>query len=245
MTYPAQFLYENIMIQNNILHSCFINKINKVIFLGSSCIYPKLSNQPIKESELLEGPLEITNEAYAIAKITGIKMCHFYNLQYGTQFKSLMPTNLYGQGDNYHPEESHVIPGLIRRFHEGKINDKCHIKVWGTGKALREFLYVDDLAVAILLVALNKCPKIEKIFSNYQSFINVGSGKEISIYELAQKIAKTVKFKGEIIFDKDKPDGTPRKILDSTLINSIGWKPKITLDNGLKKAYEFFKSEIK
>ncbi len=243
-TSPAHFIYENIMIQSNIIHSCYINKINKILFLGSSCIYPKLSNQPIKESELLRGPLEETNEAYAIAKITGIKMCHFYNTQYGTKYKSLMPTNLYGQGDNYHPEDSHVIPGLIKRFHDAKINTNSQIKVWGTGKALREFLYVDDLAKASLLVALNNSKELDQVFLNSNSFINVGYGKEISIYELALKIADIVQYKGKITFDKNKPDGTPRKILDSSLINSLGWKPKVTLHDGLIKTYNLFQSEF-
>ena len=244
-TAPAEFLYENIMIQNNIIHSCYINNITKVLFLGSSCIYPRHSNQPIKESELLKGSLEETNEAYAIAKIAGIKMCHFYNLQYGTKYKSLMPTNLYGRGDNYHPEDSHVIPGLIQRFHKAKINNKLEIKVWGNGKALREFLYVNDLAKASLLVGLNKSKEIDKIFLNSNSFINVGFGKEISIYDLSLKIAEIVEYKGKITFDSSKPDGTPRKILDSTLINSLGWKPETSLNNGLVETYNFFKQEIK
>ena len=244
-TSPAEFLYENIMIQNNIIHSCYVNNITKVLFLGSSCIYPKLSNQPIQENELLKGPLETTNEAYAIAKITGIKMCHFYNVQYGTKYKSLMPTNLYGQGDNYHPEDSHVIPGLIKRFHDAKINKKSHINVWGTGKALREFLYVDDLAKAALLVGINQSKEIETIFSNSNSFINVGFGKEISIYELALKIARVVQYKGQITFDNSKPDGTPRKILDSSLINSLGWVPLTSLNSGLIETYNLFKSQIK
>lgn len=244
-TYPAQFLYENTMIQNNIIHGCYANKISKILFLGSSCIYPKFSNQPILENELLKGPLEDTNEAYAIAKITGIKMCHYYNVQYGTNYKSIMPTNLYGQGDNYHPEESHVIPGLIGRFHKAKVNNEPQIEVWGTGKVLREFLYVDDLADVSLLLALNKSAKLDKVFLDNNSFINVGYGQEISIKQLALKISKTVKYEGEIIFNKNKPEGTPRKILDSTIINSFGWRPQITLDNGLKKAYKFFKSEYK
>ena len=244
-TAPAEFLYENIMIQNNIIHSCYVNNITKVLFLGSSCIYPRHSNQPIKESELLKGSLEETNEAYAIAKIAGIKMCHFYNLQYGTKYKSLMPTNLYGKGDNYHPEDSHVIPGLLQRFHDAKINNKPEIKVWGSGKALREFLYVDDLAKAALLVGLNKSKEIDKIFLNSNSFINIGFGKEISIYDLSLKIAGIVKYKGKITFDNSKPDGTPRKILDSSLINSLGWTPETSLNYGLVETYNFFKSEIK
>ena len=244
LTYPAEFLYENLMIQNNIIHACYNNNISKVLFLGSSCIYPRNSNQPIKECDLLTGSLEKTNEAYAIAKITGIKMCQFYNQQYGTNYKSLMPTNLYGQGDNYHPEESHVIPGLIRRFHDAKIHNIPQIKVWGTGTALREFLYVDDLADAAIKIAFYDSKKINTVFHKSNSFINVGSGEEISIAELALKIAKTVQYNGKISFDSNIPDGTPRKILDSSLINSIGWKPKISLDNGLIQTYEFFKLEV-
>lgn len=244
LTYPAEFLYENLMIQNNIIHACYNNNISKVLFLGSSCIYPRNSNQPIKECDLLTGSLEKTNEAYAIAKITGIKMCQFYNQQYGTNYKSLMPTNLYGQGDNYHPEESHVIPGLIRRFHDAKIHNIPQIKVWGTGTALREFLYVDDLADAAIKIAFYDSKKINTVFHKSNSFINVGSGEEISIAELALKIAKTVQYNGKISFDSNIPDGTPRKILDSSLINSIGWKPKISLDKGLRQTYDFFKSEV-
>ena len=245
LTCPAEFLYENIMIQNNIIHACYKNNIPKVLFLGSSCIYPRNSNQPMKECDLLTGPLEETNEAYAIAKISGIKMCQFYNQQYGTNYKSLMPTNLYGQGDNYHPEESHVIPGLIKRFHDAKIHNIPQIKIWGTGTALREFLYVDDLADAAIKIAFYESKKTNTLFYKSNSFMNVGFGKEISIAELALKIAKTVQYDGEISFDSNKPDGTPRKILDSSLINSIGWKPKISLDKGLKQTYDFFKSEVK
>ena len=244
LTYPAEFLYENLMIQNNIIHACYNNNISKVLFLGSSCIYPRNSNQPIKECDLLTGSLEKTNEAYAIAKISGIKMCQFYNQQYGTNYKSLMPTNLYGQGDNYHPEESHVIPGLIRRFHDAKIHNIPQIKVWGTGTALREFLYVDDLADAAIKIAFYDSKKINMVFHKSNSFMNVGSGEEISIAKLALKIAKTVQYNGKISFDSNIPDGTPRKILDSSLINSIGWKPKISLDNGLIQTYDFFKSEV-
>ena len=244
LTYPAEFLYENLMIQNNIIHACYNNNIPKVLFLGSSCIYPRNSNQPIKESDLLTGSLEKTNEAYAIAKISGIKMCQFYNQQYGTNYKSLMPTNLYGQGDNYHPEESHVIPGLIRRFHDAKIHNIPQIKVWGTGNALREFLYVDDLADAAIKIAFYDSKKINTVFHKSNSFINVGSGEEISIAKLALKIAKTVQYNGKISFDSNIPDGTPRKFLDSSLINSIGWKPKISLDKGLRQTYDFFKSEV-
>ena len=244
-TYPAEFLYENSMIQNNIIHSCYVNKVFNILFLGSSCIYPKYSNQPIKESELLTGPLEETNEAYALAKILGIRMCHFYNKQYGTNYKALMPTNLYGEGDNYHPEDSHVIPGLIRRFHDAKIQSIPKVNVWGSGKALREFLYVDDLAKASLFVALSKNKALDDVFMQSNSFINIGSGKEISICELALKISKLVKYEGQITFDTNKPDGTPRKLLDSSLIGSLGWKTEVSLKEGLKKTYNFFKLQNK
>ena len=245
MTYPADFLYENMMIQNNIIHACYTNKINRVIFLGSSCIYPRNATQPLKESELLGGYLEETNEAYAIAKITGIKLCHFYNIQYGTNYRSLMPSNLYGQGDNYHPSESHVIPALIRRLHKAKIDNEPVVTVWGNGTALREFLYVDDLAEACLLIAFDDSKTQKQLFLNSNSFINVGFGKDISIKELAYKIKKVIQYNGKIVFDTTKPDGTPRKILDSTNINSLGWKPKISLDEGLRKTYRLFHKEIK
>ena len=198
----------------------------------------------MKESELLSGRLEETNEAYAIAKITGIKLCHFYNVQYNTDYRSLMPTNLYGQGDNYHPTESHVIPALIGRFHEAKINNDPITTVWGSGEALREFLYVDDLAEACLLIAFNNNKNQKQLFLDNNSFINVGFGKDISIKELALKISNVVDYRGRIVFDPTKPDGTPRKILDSSHINSLGWKPKISLEEGLKKTYQLFKEEI-
>tara|TARA_B110000503_G_scaffold104097_1_gene155337 strand:- start:768 stop:1739 length:972 start_codon:yes stop_codon:yes gene_type:complete len=241
LNFPADFLFENITIQNNIIHSCFINKVPKLLFLGSSCIYPRMSKQPIKETQLLTGPLEKTNEAYALAKILGIRLCHFYNKQYGCNYKSLMPTNLFGQGDNYHPEESHVIPGLIQRFHKAKLIKAPDVKIWGSGKPLREFLYVDDLAKASLFVGLSDNKKIDRTFMKSESFLNVGSGIEISINNLALKIAKLVEYDGKLIFDKSKPDGTPKKLLDSTLLKSLGWEHKISLEEGLQKAYHFFK----
>jgi len=240
--FPAEFIYENLMIQNNIIHNAFLSGIKKILFLGSSCIYPKKASQPIKEEYLLTGKLEPTNEPYAIAKIAGIKLCESYNRQYGEiheiDYRSIMPTNLYGPGDSYHPKNSHVIPGLIYRFHEAKINNSPKVSVWGTGNPRREFLYVDDMARAsIHLMNLDK--KIYKDnTSSMNSHINVGSGKDLSIRDLAKKISHVVGYKGEIIFDKTKPDGTPRKFIDSRLIRKLGFEPKISLDEGLGKSYQ-------
>ena len=223
-TYPAEFIYQNLMIQNNVIHNAFLSGVKKLLFLGSSCIYPKNVNQPMKEEELLSGKLEPTNEPYAIAKISGIKMCESYNRQYGKshgiEFRSIMPTNLYGPGDNYHPENSHVIPGLIYRFHEAKINNLESVTIWGTGIPRREFLYVDDLAEAsIYLMNLDKKTYVSKL-SSLSNHINVGSGKELSIRELAETIKEVINFKGTINFDASKPDGSPRKLLDSEKIVS-------------------------
>ena len=243
-TFPAEFIYENIMIQANIIHSAFLNKVKKLLFLGSSCIYPKIANQPIKEKELLSGKLEPTNEPYAIAKIAGIKLCESYNRQYGENYgidyRCVMPTNLYGPGDNYHPENSHVIPALIRRFHEAKVNNLQTVNVWGSGKPKREFLFVDDLADAsVHVMNLDK-----SIFDNHIkpmcSHINVGSGTDLTIKELAETIKKVVDYEGQINFDSTKPDGNPRKLIDSQLLNSLGWQPKINLKHGLLKAYKDF-----
>lgn len=239
--YPAEFIYKNLMIQNNVIHSAFLNGVKKLLFLGSSCIYPKDAIQPIKENELLTGKLEPTNEPYAIAKIAGIKMCESYNRQYGEShnidYRSIMPTNLYGPGDNYHPENSHVIPSLIYRFHEAKINNFKNVIIWGSGKARREFLYVDDMAKAsVNLMNLDK-----KTYNNKSSLtcshINVGSSNDLTIKELAEIIKNVIGYKGKIIFDPTKPDGVPRKLLDSTLINDLGFKPKISLKEGLIKTY--------
>ncbi len=239
--YPAEFIYKNLMIQNNVIHSAFLNGVKKLLFLGSSCIYPKDAIQPIKENELLTGKLEPTNEPYAIAKIAGIKMCESYNRQYGEShnidYRSIMPTNLYGPGDNYHPENSHVIPSLIYRFHEAKINNFKNVIIWGSGKARREFLYVDDMAKAsVNLMNLDK-----KTYNNKSSLtcshINVGSSNDLTIKELAEIIKNVVGYQGKIIFDPTKPDGVPRKLLDSTLINDLGFKPKISLKEGLIKTY--------
>jgi GDP-L-fucose synthase len=239
--YPAEFIYKNLMIQNNVIHSAFLNGVKKLLFLGSSCIYPKDAIQPIKENELLTGKLEPTNEPYAIAKIAGIKMCESYNRQYGEShnidYRSIMPTNLYGPGDNYHPENSHVIPSLIYRFHEAKINNFKNVIIWGSGKARREFLYVDDMAKAsVNLMNLDK-----KTYNNKSSLtcshINVGSSNDLTIKELSEIIKNVIGYKGKIIFDPTKPDGVPRKLLDSKLINDLGFKPKISLKEGLIKTY--------
>ncbi len=241
-TYPAEFIYENLMIQTNVIHSAFMSGTKKLLFLGSSCIYPKNAKQPMSEEALLTGKLESTNEPYAISKIAGIKMCESYNRQFGKShgidYRSVMPTNLYGPGDNYHPENSHVIPGLINRFHNAKINNLPTVTIWGTGSPKREFLFVDDMAKAsIHIMNLDK-----KIYENHTSpmcsHINVGSGKDLTIKELAKTIKEVVGFKGDIHFDINKPDGASRKLLDSKLINSLGFKPKIDLKVGLIKTYK-------
>ena len=240
--YPADFIYENLIVQTNVIHSAFLNGVKKLLFLGSSCIYPKYANQPMKEEELSTGKLEPTNEPYAIAKIAGIKMCESYNRQYGksrgVDYRSIMPTNLYGPGDNYHPENSHVIPGLIYRFHKAKINNLESVTIWGTGSPKREFLYVDDLAqAAIHVMNLDKKNYNEQITSE-SSHINVGSGKELSIKELAETIKEVIDFKGRINFDPNKPDGSSRKFLNSQRINKFGFKPKTDLKEGLIKTYQ-------
>jgi len=243
-TYPADFIYENLMVQNNVIHNAFLSGVKKLLFLGSSCIYPKNINQPIKEEELLTGTLEPTNEPYAIAKIAGIKMCESYNRQYGEShnidYRSIMPTNLYGPGDNYHPENSHVIPGLIHRFHNAKTNNLSSVTIWGTGKPKREFLYVDDMASAsILLMNTDKKNYDEQILPMF-NHINVGSDKDITIKELAETLKEVVGFKGKINFDLTKLDGNPRKILNSQRIKNLGFKPKMSLKEGLIKTYQDF-----
>lgn len=239
-SFPAEFIYQNLMIESNIFQSSYESSINKIIFLGSSCIYPKFSKQPITEESLMTGLLEKTNEPYAIAKIAGISLCDSYNRQYDTDYRSLMPTNLYGEGDNYHPENSHVIPGLIRRFHEAKVKSLSEVIIWGTGTPMREFLYVDDLAHACeYIMSLSKEDFCKNQNGNF-CYINVGSGDEVSIAELADMISMVVGYNGKIKFDKTKPDGTPRKLLDSSRINNLGWKPKIRLEDGLKLTYQKF-----
>jgi len=235
--FPAEFIFQNLSIQTNIIHASYISGVSKLLFLGSSCIYPKYSEQPIKETELLNGYLESTNEPYAIAKIAGIKMCESYNRQYGVDYRSVMPTNLYGPGDNYHKENSHVIPALIRRFDEAKNLNLQSVTAWGTGKALREFLYVDDMADASIFV-MNLCSKIyNKNTDPMLSHINVGSGIDCSIKDLTINIAKVIGYKGEIKWDKLKPDGSPRKLMDSSKLYNLGWSANTKLEDGLKKAY--------
>jgi GDP-L-fucose synthase len=239
-TYPADFIYKNIMIQSNVIHAAFNNGVKKFIYLGSSCIYPKKSKQPIKEDYLMSGKLEKTNSAYAIAKIAGLIMCQSYNDQYKnkTDYRCLMPTNLYGPNDNYHNLNSHVIPALIRRIHEAKIKKIKKIKIWGTGKAKREFLYSDDLADAILFLLKIKKEKYKKYLNNQFDIVNIGSGYEYTINDLAKIIAKVIEFKGKIICDIKKPDGTLRKFLSSRILAKLGWKPQTALYKGLKKTYE-------
>ncbi len=230
-TYPAQFIYENLQIQNNIIHQAYVNKVKKLLFLGSSCIYPKFCPQPMKEEHLLDGKLEPTNEPYAVAKIAGIKMCQAYNRQYGTCFISLMPTNLYGPGDNFDLLDSHVIPALMRKCHEAKVAGAREVVIWGTGSPRREFLYVDDLADACLF-----------LMENYEGseIVNVGVGQDLSIKELARLVAKVVGFAGELAFDSGKPDGTPRKLLEVSRLNAMGWRAPMPLEEGLKRTYEWF-----
>ena len=230
-TYPAEFIYENLQIQNNIIHQSYLSKVKKLLFLGSSCIYPKMSPQPIKEEYLLSGLLEPTNDAYAIAKIAGIKMCQSYNKQYGTNFISVMPTNLYGPNDNYDLNNSHVLPALLRKCHEAKVSNAKTVEVWGSGKPFREFLYADDLADA--------CAFLMRAYSGSE-IINIGVGEDISIYNLIYLIKDVVGFDGEIVFDESKPDGTPRKLLDVSNLTKLGWKAPTSLRNGIEKAYEDF-----
>lgn len=229
-TYPASFLYDNLMIQNNVIHQSYLNGVKKLLFLGSSCIYPKFSPQPIKEEYLLTGSLEPTNEAYAVAKISGVEMCKYYKREHGCNFISAMPTNLYGINDNFNLQTSHVLPGLLRKFLEARNQGTQEVVIWGTGSPLREFLYVDDLAEACLFL-MN--------YYNEETHINVGTGEETSIKGLAGIIQNIVGFKGSLVFDKNKPDGTPRKLLDVSKINQLGWKHKTSLDQGIKKVKEW------
>lgn len=244
-TYPAEYIYENIMIQTNVIHSAFKSGVKKLLFLGSSCIYPRNQNYPINEEDLLSGKLEPTNEPYAIAKIAGIKICESYNRQYDTDYRCVMPCNLYGPGDNYHELNSHVIPALIRRIHFSKLKKSTKIKIWGTGIPKREFLYVDDLAEAcVFIMNLSKKKYLEKAISR-NSHINIGGGQDISILELAKLICQVVGYSGEIEFDSSKPDGTLLKLLNSKRINDLGWYPKFTLEEGIIKAYQdFLKKKI-
>lgn len=239
-TYPAEFIYENLMIQCNIIHSAHLSGIQQLLFLGSSCIYPKLAQQPMAEAALLTGTLEETNEPYAIAKIAGIKLCESYNRQYGRDYRSVMPTNLYGPGDNFHPENSHVIPALIRRFHEAKLNNDKTVTAWGSGKPMREFLYVDDMAAASIHVMNLDRETYESNTLPMLSHINVGTGVDCTIRELLETVAKVTGFEGDISFDATKPDGAPRKLMNVDRLKSLGWSSTITLEYGLEQAYQWF-----
>jgi len=246
-TYPADFIYDNLLVQVNVIDAAFQNGAHKLLFLGSSCIYPRLAPQPMREDALLTGQLEPTNEPYAIAKIAGIKLCESYNRQYGVShgvdYRSVMPTNLYGPGDNYHPENSHVIPALIRRFHEAKLTHAPSVSIWGTGTPRREFLYVEDLAAACVHVMHLPKALYDAHTTPMQSHINVGSGSDVTIAEIATSIAHTVGYKGDIEFDTSKPDGAPRKWMDSSVLNSLGWQPKVDLRQGLSSTYQDFMSK--
>ena len=241
-TFPADFIHINLTIQNNVIHQAFLSGVKRLLFLGSSCIYPKLALQPMREEHLLTGLLEPTNEPYAIAKIAGIKMCESYNRQYGTKFVAVMPTNLYGPGDNFHPENSHVLPALIRRFHEAKCKGKSEVVVWGTGTPMRELLYVDDMADgSVFVLELDDATLAEKLL-NYPEpcFVNLGTGVDVTIRELAEAVKAVVGFDGELVFDTTKPDGTKRKLLDVSRMKSLGWEAKVSLRDGIEKTYEWF-----
>ena len=237
-TYRAEFLYDNLMIEANLIHTSYLNNVEKVVFLGSSCIYPKLAPQPLKEEYLLTDTLEFTNEPYAIAKIAGIKLCENYYRHYGCNYISAMPTNLYGPNDNFNLETSHVLPALMRKFHEAKVQNNNSVTIWGTGKPLREFMYVEDLANAIVFMMENI--EAKDLYENGITHLNVGSGKDITIADLAKLISEIVEFNGKIEYDSTKPDGTPRKLMDVTRINSLGWKYKTELSDGVKKTYNWF-----
>ncbi len=246
-TYPAQFIYENLIVQINVIHQAFLSGVKKLLFLGSSCIYPKLAPQPMAEDALLTGKLEPTNEPYAIAKIAGIKMCESYNRQYGmshgVDYRSVMPTNLYGPGDNYHSENSHVIPALIRRFHEAKINHAPKVVIWGTGTVRREFLYVDDMVKACIFVMELAKEQFDQATNPMQYHLNVGYGSDVTIYELAHTVSRVIGYTGRIEFDSSKPDGAPRKLISSERLNKLGWSPEYQLEDGLGLAYQDFCSK--
>ena len=239
-TYPADFIYENLMIESNIIHAAHLAGVDKLLFLGSSCIYPKLAEQPMAESALLTGVLEPTNEPYAIAKIAGIKLCESYNRQYGRDYRSVMPTNLYGENDNFHPQNSHVIPALMRRFHEAKLAGDADVVVWGSGKPMREFLHVDDMAAASVHVMNLPVEVYQSCTEPMLSHINVGTGEDCTIRELAETMARVVGFAGEVVFDASKPDGTPRKLMDVSRLADLGWRYSISLEQGLTATYQWF-----
>jgi GDP-L-fucose synthase len=242
-TYPAQFIYENLQIQNNIIHSAYISGVTKLLFLGSSCIYPRLCPQPMKEEHLLTGLLEPTNEPYALAKISGIKMCQSYNRQYGTNFIAVMPTNLYGVNDNFDLNNSHVLPALIRKFHEAKMRGDSEVVAWGTGSPLREFLNVDDMADGCVFLMNNFNPTKEQNEKG-EIFMNLGTGADVSIKQLTELVKEVVGFEGKIVWDTTKPDGTPRKLLDMSKMHDLGWKHKIELAEGIKATYEWYTHEV-
>jgi GDP-L-fucose synthase len=239
-TFPAEFIYENMMMESNVIHQAYVNGVQKVLFLGSSCIYPKLAEQPMTEGALLTGPLEETNEPYAIAKIAGIKLCESYNRQYGVDYRSVMPTNLYGPQDNFHPENSHVIPALLRRFHEAKLSGDTQVIAWGSGKPMREFLFVDDMAAASIHVMNLDKETYESNTSPMLSHINVGTGIDCTIRELVKTVAKVTGFLGDISFDASKPDGAPRKLMNVDRLKSLGWEATVTLEKGLEQSYQWF-----
>jgi len=246
-TYPADFINDNLLIQNNVIHQSYVNGVKRLLFLGSSCIYPRDCPQPIKEEYLLTGPLEPTNRPYALAKISGIEMCWSYNRQYGTQYLAVMPTNLYGPGDNYHPENSHVIPALIRKFHEAKINGADTVSIWGTGTPKREFLYSDDMAAGCLFIMNLPDAIYQPLLAATRNdglppLLNLGSGDDLTIAQLAQLVKEVTAYDGRIVFDTTKPDGTMRKLMDSSRLNQLGWQPTVDLKSGLAKAYEDFKN---
>ncbi|WP_107852226.1 GDP-L-fucose synthase [Oceanimonas marisflavi] len=242
--YPAEFIYENLMIEANIIHAAYTTGVKKLLFLGSSCIYPKLAEQPMKEEALLTGTLEPTNEPYAIAKIAGIKLCESYSRQYGVDYRSVMPTNLYGTNDNFHPENSHVIPAMMRRFHEARLNDAKEVVIWGTGTPMREFLHVDDMAAASVHVMDLSTEVYAEHTSPMLSHINVGTGIDCTIRELAETMARVVGFKGKLRFDTSKPDGTPRKLMDVSRLRALGWQASITLEDGLTSTYRWYLGNI-
>jgi GDP-L-fucose synthase len=239
-TYPAEFIYSNLMVQANVIHAAYTHGVRKLLFLGSSCIYPRVAPQPMREEALLTGTLEPTNEPYAVAKIAGIKLCESYNRQYGMDYRSVMPTNLYGPGDNYHPENSHVVPAMLRRFHEAKLAGAPSVAVWGTGTPRREFLYVDDMAAACVRVMEMDSATWEANTHPMQQLLNVGYGTDVSIAELARAVAKAAGYNGEITFDSSRPDGAPRKLIDSTRLHALGWQPRVGLEEGLAMAYADF-----
>ena len=242
--YPAQFIYENLMIQSNIIHAAHLADVQHLLFLGSSCIYPKFAEQPMQEDSLLTGILEPTNEPYAIAKIAGIKLCESYNRQYGRDYRSVMPTNLYGQNDNFHPENSHVIPAMMRRFHNAMINNEKEVTIWGSGTPMREFLHVDDMAAASIYVMNLDGEVYASHTESMSSHINVGSGIDCTIKELAETIAKVSEFKGKLIFDSSKPDGTQRKLMDVSRLKGLGWQHSISLENGLAETYAWYRNNL-